>query len=87
MKIEVRKPSAEEMKQAETWPTWKKEVSEFPWSYDQTETCLILEGKAEVTTTEGETVSFGKGDWVIFPTGLSCTWKIIEPIKKRYNFS
>ncbi|HOZ55799.1 MAG: Cupin domain protein [Parcubacteria group bacterium ADurb.Bin316] len=86
MTIEIRKPSEEEIKMAETWPTWTKEVSEFPWSYNEPETCLILKGKAEVTTKEGETVSFGAGDFVIFPAGLECTWKIIEPIEKKYKF-
>jgi len=71
---------------AETWPTWTKEVSEFPWSYNEPETCLILQGKADVTTKEGETVSFGAGDFVVFPAGLECTWKIIEPIEKKYKF-
>jgi uncharacterized cupin superfamily protein len=26
------------------WPIWTKEVSEFPWSYDEQETCYFLEG-------------------------------------------
>ena len=86
MTIGIRKPSEEEIKMAETWPTWTKEASEFPWSYDEKETCLILKGKAEVTSKDGETVSFGAGDFVIFPVGLECTWRIIEPIEKKYEF-
>lgn len=27
------------------WPVWSAEPSEFPWTYDQTETCYLLEGK------------------------------------------
>lgn len=27
-----------------SWPVWEKEVSRFPWTYDSTEECLILEG-------------------------------------------
>lgn len=86
MTIEIRKFNEEEIKMAETWPTWTKEVSEFDWSYNEKETCLILQGRAEVTSKEGETVSFGAGDFVIFPVGLECTWKIIEPIEKKYKF-
>ena len=26
------------------WPIWTCEPSEFPWSYDERETCYILEG-------------------------------------------
>ena len=86
MIINIRKPTEEEIKMAESWPTWTKEASEFPWSYDEKETCLILKGKAEVTTSEGETVGFGAGNFVVFPVGLKCTWKIIEPIEKKYKF-
>jgi len=25
------------------WPTWGCEVSTFPWTYDEQETCLLLE--------------------------------------------
>lgn len=87
MNIEVRKPTEEEIEEAQNWPIWEKEVSEFPWSYDSTETCLILEGEAEVKTSEGEKVSFKEGDLVIFKVGTNCTWRIVEPIKKKYNFN
>lgn len=86
MKIEVKKPTEEEMKNAENWPMWSKEISEFPWNYSEKETCLILKGRAEVETSDGEKVEFSAGDFVIFPSGISCTWRIIEPIEKRYNF-
>lgn len=86
MSIEVRKPTEEETKTAENWSTWTKEVSEFPWSYSDQETCLILKGKAEVDASDGEKVEFGAGDFVIFPPGLDCTWKIKEPIEKKYKF-
>jgi uncharacterized protein len=86
MLIEVRKPNSEEMVTADSWPTWSREVSEFHWSYSEKETCLILRGSAEVMGDDGEKVSFGHGDWVVFPAGLSCTWKIIETIEKKYKF-
>jgi len=88
MKIEIKKPTEEELKElgVENWGVWEKEVSEFPWGYDEKESCFILEGRAEVTTEAGEKVEFGKGDFVVFPQGLKCTWKITEPIKKYYQF-
>ena len=86
MTIEVRKPTAEENTIAESWSTWAKEVSEFDWNYGEKETCLILKGKAEVMSKDGETISFGAGDFVVFPVGLECTWKIIESIEKKYKF-
>ena len=68
------------------WPIWTKESSEFPWSYDEQETCYFLEGDV-VVTPEGEApVEVGKGDLVTFPTGMSCTWKIRRDVKKHYRF-
>mgnify|MGYP006285673213 CR=1 FL=1 len=67
------------------WPIWEKEASEFPWTYDETETCYLLEGEVTVTA-DGESTSFQKGDLVTFPQGLSCTWTIHKPVKKHYRF-
>ena len=87
MKIVVRKPTVDEIEDTKSWGIWSRGVSEFPWSYEDTETCYILAGKAEVTSSDRkEKAAFGKGDYVIFPKGLKCTWKIIEPIKKHYKF-
>jgi uncharacterized cupin superfamily protein len=85
MKPKVKKPSEEEKQEAEAWPIWEKEESEFPWEYDVQETCLILEGKAVIQTPEGN-VEFGAGDYVVFPKGLKCTWEIKKKIRKHYNF-
>jgi hypothetical protein len=68
------------------WPVWTKEASEFPWSYDSPETCYFLEGRVEVTPENGDPVAMGKGDLVTFPAGMSCTWKILEDVKKHYSF-
>ena len=68
-----------------SWPMWTCEVSEFPWEYAEKETCLLLEGDVEVNTEE-ETVRFGVGDFVVFPKGLKCTWKVMKPVRKHYNF-
>ena len=70
----------------EDWPIWSKEVSIFPWSYDSTETCYILEGEVIVTPEGGESVQIGKGDLVTFPVGMACTWDIRRPVKKHYRF-
>ena len=68
-----------------SWPIWTCEVSEFPWEYAEKETCLLLEGDVEVNTEE-ETVRFGVGDFVVFPKGLKCSWKVMTPVRKHYNF-
>jgi uncharacterized protein len=86
MNIEVRKPTAEEIQLAKSWPIWSKEPSQFPWQYAERETCLILSGQAHVTSVDGATIEFGAGDWVVFPSGLDCTWTVQETIRKHYNF-
>ena len=82
----VRKPTTDEMSTCQGWPIWEAEPSRFDWSYTETETCLIIEG--EVTVKDGESsVSFGEGDFVVFPVGLNCVWDIKKAVKKYYNFS
>lgn len=68
------------------WPIWTKEASEFPWTYDEQETCYFLEGDVVVTPDGGEPVEMGKGDLVTFPAGMSCTWRILSAVRKHYRF-
>ena len=82
-------PSEEELTKldVESWGVWTKEVSEFPWSYGEMETCFILEGEVEVEDTEtGDKIEFKKGDLVQFKEGLKCNWKVKKPVRKYYNF-
>jgi uncharacterized cupin superfamily protein len=81
-------PSPERLRELgiKDWPVWSKEASEFPWKYDEGETCYFLEGDVEVTPEDGEPVEMGKGDLVSFPPGMSCTWKIRKDVKKHYRF-
>ena len=85
MKPKVKKPTEKERQEAESWPTWEKEESKFPWEYDEQETCLISEGKALIKTPEG-TIELGAGDYVGLPKGLKCTGEIKKKIRKHYNF-
>jgi uncharacterized cupin superfamily protein len=87
IKIE-RNPSPERIRELGVgdWPVWSKEASEFPWSYDAEETCYFLDGEVTVTPEGGESVMVGKGDLVIFPRGMSCTWKIHSGVRKHYTF-
>jgi uncharacterized cupin superfamily protein len=88
MEIIVEKISRDDLnkKGVFSWPIWKKEISQFDWSYDSVEECFFLEGKVTVTTKDGKKVDFGKGDFVTFPKGLLCTWEVKEPVCKHYKF-
>ena len=55
------------------WPIWGCEISTFPWTYDQRETCLLLDGDVTVTPDGEAPVCFRAGDLVVFPKGMSCT--------------
>lgn len=71
-----------------SWPIWEKEVSEFSWIYSKEEACYIVDGKATVTPNDGrEPVTIEAGDYVVFPAGMECVWKVHEDIKKHFNFS
>lgn len=84
--MKVWQPTEKEIQNTSSWGVWSKEVSEFPWHYDDTETCYILEGAARVTDNEGNSIEFKKGDMVRFEQGVECTWNITNNIKKRYQF-
>jgi len=86
MKMQVRRANESDIKEAENWGFWSKEPSEFPWEYDERESCLILEGHAEVSDNDGNKIVFRAGDLVTFEKGLQCRWHILETIKKKFLF-
>ncbi len=87
MEVTVKKPTKEELDALgiDRWGKWECDVSVFDWSYSEKETAYLFEGKVTVKTKDGE-VSFGAGDLVVFPKGLSCTWDVKEPVRKVYKF-
>jgi len=86
MEITVKKASEAQILEMKSKPTWGCEVSQFNWHYDCEERSLITEGEVEVSYG-GKSVSFGVGDYVVFPAGLSCVWKVVKPVKKHYVFA
>jgi len=67
------------------WPTWKKEISVFPWTFLEEEVAYILEGECVITPTGGSPVNFGKGDLVTFPAGMTASWEVKQPLHKHYK--
>ncbi|MCL2630941.1 MAG: cupin domain-containing protein [Firmicutes bacterium] len=86
MQITVRKPTDSEVIEMKKMPTWGCGISVFDWHYDSEERCLILEGEVTVNYGNGESASFSAGDFVIFPKGLSCVWKVSKAVQKHYVF-
>ena len=92
--IKIHRPSEEERKRLDIpetpkavgpWAVWEGQPSSFEWSYADWEIAYVYEGRVLVTTDSGE-VEITAGDMVTFPKGLTCTWKIIEKIRKVYKF-
>ena len=70
-----------------SWGTWGCDVSKFPWTYDSNESCYLLQGQVTVTPDDGRNpATFGKGDFVTFPAGMSCTWDVSEAVQKHFLF-
>ena len=88
MTIEITHPNEEELEEKGvlSWPIWTCEISEFEWEYGESESCYLLDGEVEVQT-EFETVLFSSGNFVVFPKGLKCRWKVTRPVRKHYKFS
>ena len=85
----VSQPDQEflEKKGVFSWGTWGCGVSKFPWTYDSAESCYLLAGKVTVTPDDGRPpATFGKGDFVTFPAGMSCTWDVSEAVQKHFMF-
>jgi uncharacterized protein len=87
LKIIVEKPQEQMLSKwgVKAWSIWTKGESVFDWQYNEKEVCYFLEGEVMVKTPF-ETLSFGKGDFVTFPQGLSCTWHVRKPVRKHYKF-
>ena len=87
MNIQINKLTESEIakKEIKAWPVWTCDVSEFDWEYSERESCLLLEGEVEVSG-DFETVKLGVSDFVVFPRGLKCRWKVISPVRKHYSF-
>jgi len=83
MNIIVKKPNEVEKNEMESKDTWECGVSEFDWHFESEEICLFIEGEA-VISYDGGSVSISAGDYVVFPKGLSCVWKVSKPVKKYY---
>jgi uncharacterized cupin superfamily protein len=86
--ISIEIPSQDKLKslKIDTWSPWECEPTTFDWEYDEEEWAYVFEGKVKVKPDQGNEVEIKKGDLVIFPKGLKCTWTVLEKIKKVYTF-
>ena len=67
-------------------PIWGCDVSTFPWTYELSETCLMIDGDVTITPEGGEPVRIKAGDLVVFAKGMKCIWDVHQPVRKHYRF-
>jgi len=94
--IPANKVSEKLISMAAGWCKWESKnhpqqppnSGTFQWTYDDWEEKIFVErGRAIITPDDGSpAISFGKGDFVIFPRGLTCIWEVQEPIVKRFCY-
>ena len=89
MSILVTSPCPESTVQElgiKSWPIWSCDVSSFDWTYEDRETCLLLEGEVTVTQEGVRPINFSAGDLVTFPAGMNCRWEGHKSVCKHYRF-
>lgn len=81
-------PSEERLKElgVAAWEIWDCPVSEFRLDFDETEQSYILEGEIVVTPDGEPSVTFGPGDYVVYPDGLKSMWKVTKQLRKHYSY-
>ena len=66
---------------------WKREPDTWSFVRPYHEVALILSGKADIETDDGEVHTVEAGDVLITPKGSAGTWRITETIVKFYAIS
>jgi uncharacterized cupin superfamily protein len=63
---------------------WTRERDTWSFERPYDEVALILEGAAEMETTDGRVLTLRPGTIVVTPNGSKGTWRITEPITKCF---
>lgn len=63
---------------------WEATPGTYQVTYHVDEMVHIFQGKATLTTADGETKTYVAGDSFVVPSGSIVTWQTIEPIRKIF---
>jgi uncharacterized cupin superfamily protein len=55
-----------------------------PWTPEQREVAVILEGSVRIEIEDGDTLDLGVGDLFSLPPGVRTTWHITTPFKEMW---
>jgi hypothetical protein len=85
--VQVYRLSGDELDRQDMrgWDVWEKDASESECSYTMEEHCFVERGSARIIH-RGATLDVREGDYVVFPVGMTCTWKVAGPLGVRYAF-
>ena len=61
---------------------WDCTAGHFNWHYRMDETLVVTSGQAFITDQTGEERRLGPGDVAFFPAGTSCTWRVLDRVRK-----
>jgi len=61
---------------------WDCTAGHFNWHYRMDETLVVTSGQAFITDQKGEERRLGPGDVAFFPAGTSCTWRVLDRVRK-----
>jgi uncharacterized cupin superfamily protein len=61
---------------------WECTAGRFNWHYTEDETVVVISGEVYISTKQGKERRLGQGDMAFFPAGTSCTWHILDHVKK-----
>jgi uncharacterized cupin superfamily protein len=55
-----------------------------PWTPEQRDVVMILEGSVRIEMAEGEPMELGVGDMISLPPGVETTWHMTTPFKEMW---
>jgi uncharacterized cupin superfamily protein len=56
----------------------------IPWTPEQREVALILEGSVRIEFKDGSSIELNPGDFVSIAPGVEMTWHITSPFKEAW---
>lgn len=63
---------------------WEATPGAWRVSYDEWESCTVLEGRCTVTPDGGDPVNLGPGDTLILEPGFKGIWSVTEKMRKTF---
>jgi uncharacterized cupin superfamily protein len=61
---------------------WEGTAGSFNWHYEKDEMIFVLSGEAWITDAEGRERHVGSGDYVFFPAGATCRFRVETYLRK-----